>query len=240
MPFSTLTRNKDVILNALYQTPSGSLLAKEDLKIVFPVRFEEANLATIENNVYVLGIFAIIVGNQYAVNNIPARIRLQPTEIEKEKYQENDYYVLSFDKGATVCENINVVQENTLGYYIYNYFIALGKVPWYMSALDMLRLFDGMDEYTKTTYGASHAVTEMIVSMIMRGNQDIQQYWRQTIESEQDLYNNLPDFIPLRNVPFGARNTTAKLMGAYFDEGLNSALLYPSDSAERVETLLRQ
>lgn len=240
MPFSTLTRNKDVILNALYQTPSGSLLAKEDLKIVFPVRFEEANLATIENNVYVLGIFAIIVGNQYAVNNTPARIRLQPTEIEKEKYQENDYYVLSFDKGATVCENINVVQENTLGYYIYNYFIALGKVPWYMSALDMLRLFDGMGEYTKTTYGASHAVTEMIVSMIMRGNQDIQQYWRQTIESEQDLYNNLPDFIPLRNVPFGARNTTAKLMGAYFDEGLNSALLYPSDSAERVETLLRQ
>ena len=29
-------------------------------------------------------------------------------------------------------------------------------------------------------------------------------------------------------------------MGAYFDEGLNSALLYPSDTTERVEQLLRQ
>lgn len=240
MPFSTLKRNKDAVLNALYQTQSGSLLAKEDLKIVFPVRFEEANLAIIESNVYVLGIFAIIVGNQFAVNNIPARIRLSPSEIEKEKYEDNEYYVLSFDKGATICENINVVQENTLGYYIYNYFIALGKVPWYISALDMLRIFEGMNEYTKTTYGASHTVTEMICAMVMRGNLDAQQYWRQTIESEQDLYNNRPEFIPLRNIPLGARNTTAKLMGAYFDEGLNSALLYPSESAERVETLLRQ
>lgn len=240
MPFSTLTRNKDVVLNALYQDPSGSLIAKQDLKIIFPVRYEESDLAVVESNVYVLGIFAIQVGNEYAVNVLQSRVRLLPVEIEKVKYQDADYYVLTFDKGSTITDNINVVKENTLGYYIYNYFVANGRVPWFMSALDMLRLFDGMNEYTGVTYGVSPMIPQMIVSMIMRDNQDIQQYWRQSINTEKDLMDNVPDFIPLRNVPFGARTTTAKLMGSYFDEGLNSALLYPSETTERVEELLRQ
>lgn len=240
MPFSTLVRNKEPVLKALYQDPTGSLIAKQDLKIIFPVRYEEANLAAIEGSVYVLGIFAIQVGNEYAVNSVPARIRLHPTDIERVKYNNADYYVLSFDRGGIITDNINVVKENTLGYYIYNYFVALGKVPWFMGAEDMLGLFDNMTEYTGEKYGVSPMITKMIISMIMRNPDDIQEYWRQSINTQDDITSSKPDFIPLANVPFGARNTTAKLMGSYFDEGLNSALLHPSETTEKVEELLRQ
>lgn len=240
MPFSALQRNKDSILNALHVDASGSMIAKQDIKIIFPVLYEESGLCDIQSDVYVLGIFALQVGHDYAVNNIPARIRLFPTEINKEKYQEQDYYVLNFERGSTITDNINVVKENTMGYYVYNHFIAKAKLPWYMSAMDVLSLFDGMLEYTGVSYGASASIQEMICSMIMRSNRDLQDYWRQSVSTVDDLYSNIPDYIPLRNVAYGARNTTAKLMGAYFDEGLNSALLHPSETAERVEQLLRQ
>lgn len=240
MPFSSLRRNETAIKAALYEDPSGSLIATSDMKIIFPVRYEEANLANMLGTVYGLGIFAIQVGQEYAVNVIPAKIRLFPTDIEKVTYQDNDYYVLSFEKGSTVTDNVNVVKDQVMGYYIYKYFVSLGRVPWYMSSADMLHLFSGMNEYTGVTYGANHAVNEMIISMIMRDNRNIQDYWRQGITTEEGIWRNHPDYIPLANVPFGARNTTAKLMGAYFDEGLNSALVYPSDTPEYVETVLRQ
>lgn len=240
MPFSTLVRNKDVVLNALSLDQSGSIIVKQPLEVIFPARYEESDFADIAGNVYVLGIFAIKVGNQYAVNNLPARILLHPTEINKVKYNDNDYYVLSFEKGSIFTSNINVVKDDTLGYYIYNYFIALGKVPWYMGPLDMLKLFDKMEEYTGKGYGAHPSIIKMIISMTMRDANNPLLYWRQTINSSNDIDKKQPEYVPLRNIPLGARNTTAKLMGAYFDEGLNSALLYPSDKTEVVEEILRQ
>lgn len=240
MPFSSLQRDKNTILNALYVDKSGTMIVKQDLDVIFPTRYEESDLADIAGNVYVLGMFAIRVGNKYAVCNIPARILLHPTDMSTEKYQEESYYVLHFEKGSIFTSNMNVVKEETFAYYIYNYFIALGKVPWYLGPVDLLKIFSLTKEYTGKSYGQTPTIGEMIVSMIMRNSKNPLQYWRQQIKSLDDVYKSTPEYIPLRNVPFGARNTTAKLMGAYFDEGLNSALIYPSDKTERVEELLRQ
>lgn len=240
MPYSTLVRDKDIILSSIAEDPMGGLIAKEALKIVIPVKYEEANFANVAGSVYTLAIFAIVKDGKYAVNNIPTKVRLFPTEINEVKYHDETYYELHFDKGSQITDNINLVKDDTLGYYIYNYFIALGKIPWYMGALDLLNILARSKEYTGAVYGPGQTVIEMMVSMCLRDNTDIMKYWRQSIKTQEDIYKNHPDFAPLRNIPLGARNTTAKLMGAYFDEGLNSALLYPSDTTERVEQLLRQ
>lgn len=240
MPYSTLVRDKDIILSSIAEDPMDGLIAKEALKIVIPVKYEEANFANVAGSVYTLAIFAIVKDGKYAVNNIPTKVRLFPTEINEVKYHDETYYELMFDKGSQITDNINLVKDDTLGYYIYNYFIALGKIPWYMGALDLLNILARSKEYTGAVYGPGQTVIEMMVSMCLRDNTDIMKYWRQSIKTQEDIYKNHPDFAPLRNIPLGARNTTAKLMGAYFDEGLNSALLYPSDTTERVEQLLRQ
>ena len=240
MPFSQLVRNKKAIIDALYVDNTNAMLVKQDLKVIIPVRYEETKLATIESTVYTLAIFAIQVGNEYAVNNVPARIKLFPSDISKVKYEHHEYYILRFDKGSIFTDNINLIKTNTLGYNVYNYFINLGKIPWFMSAVDALSLFDNMLEYTGVNYGASASVQEMLCSMIMRSKDNLQDYWRQSIQTVDDVFNNRPDYVELRNVAYGARSTTAKLMGSYFDEGLNSAFINPSETTERVEELLRQ
>nr|DAT15845.1 MAG TPA: hypothetical protein [Caudoviricetes sp.] len=240
MDFSSLKRDKNKILDAIYVDPAGSMIAKRPLKIVVPASYEERHLASVEDSIYTLGIFAFIVDGYYAVNVMAAKVRLFPTEYEKVKYEEASYYLLTFDKGATITDNINLVKDNTIGYYIYNCFVALGKVPWFMNAVDMATLFETTLEYSGVSYGASHVATELISSMIMRDPNDIMQYWRHGVKTIDEVNTRKPAFIPLRNVPFGARNTTSKLMGAYFNEGLVSALMYPSEQTDQVEALLRQ
>lgn len=240
MEISQLKRDANYVLNAILQSPDGTLIAKQDLKITFPVAYEEKHLATISTDVYVVGIFGIIVDGFYASNTMLSRVRLFPTEIEKESIDEVEYYVLHFEKGSTIVENMNLVKENTIGYYVYNYLIAQGKVPWYMSAIELLNLFRDSNYYSGVNYGSNHVATELIAAMIMRRNDDINQYWRQSVENIDDVINQPPQYIPLRDVIYGARNTTAKLMGAYLNEGMKSAIMYPSENTESVEEILRQ
>lgn len=229
-----------MVAKALFEDPSGALIAKKEIKVIFPVKYEESKLAHIADKVTALGVVAFVVDNFYAVNNSLARMRFSPSEIEKETFNDETYYVLKFDAGSVIVENTNLVKEETLGYYIYNYFIALGRVPWYLSALDVIKLFETSGYYTGKTYGVNHAILEMINSMIIRDGLDNMVYWRQTLTSPEEMYTKSPEYVPLRNVPLGARNTTAKLMGAYFDEGLNSALLNDAETTELVEEILRQ
>lgn len=237
--FSTLKRDKQAVLAALFETPEGELVAKnKTVKVVFPVRYEESHLAEIQQEVYTLGIVAFIVEDKYSCNMLPAKLRFTPDDIEEVKYGEESYYVLTFEPGSVILPETDVLMEGTLGYYIYNYFIALGRCPWYMSAHDFITLFERTGEYTGLTYGDNHVVTEMITSMVLRDKENPVVYWRQTAKDMDALFSQA-EVVPLRNVPLGARNTTAKLMGSYFNEGLNAALLYPSDNTEQVEELLR-
>lgn len=240
MEIKHLKRDPKYILDSLFITPDGTMVAKKDLIITFPVAYEERHLATISTDVYVVGIFGIIVDGNYASNTVLSKVRLYPNEIEKEKVDEVEYYVLKFEKGSTIVENMNLVKENTIGYYVYNYLIAQGKVPWYMSAIELLNLFKDSNYYSGVTYGSNHIATELIAAMIMRRNEDINQYWRQSVESIDEVISNPPQFIPLRDVIYGARNTTAKLMGAYLNEGMKSAIMHPSENTESVEEILRQ
>lgn len=46
-------------------------------------------------------------------------------------------------------------------------------------------------------------------------------------------------WVPLRNVEFGAQDTTAKITGSYMAEGLDSAIVNPSDKVSKIESILR-
>ena len=65
-------------------------------------------------------------------------------------------------------------------------------------------------------------------------------YYRSVINNRSDLKKNPPVFIPLRSVVYGATNTTNKLAGSYFNEGVISALVSPSTRIEPIEELLRK
>ncbi len=239
MKFTDMTRDASVIHAGLVEKPGGMLIAKVPLRIYTPKRFEAKKLAIIASEVRVIGIFAIVIDQTYAVSKALAMMQLTPSSTSVVKIDDDEYYEFSFDAGAVVCPNINLVQTDQLAFKVYDEIIAGGHIPGFIAGDDLAKLFDTAKYHCNVTLSPTNAPLEMIAAAISRDPSDLRRYYRHAIETIDDQKTKPPHFIAFRNVIRGATNTTARLMGSYFDDGIMSALVNPSEKAEGIETLLR-
>lgn len=232
---TTLKRNPEKIHAALKELEDGSLVALQPLKIYIPVRFAEQGLANVGSEVYIPAIFAIVLDDQYyGVSKDCAVMRITPTDTNTVKFGEDDYYEFVFERGSVMIPNLGLVKTDTYVYYVYNEIIAKGRVPWYLDYDDLGGLFDSTEYHAGMVVGENHAIYEMIAASITRLTNDRTKLYRQNWKDSDDY-----TYIPLRNITYGATNTTARIDGAYFDEGITSALVNPSESVEPFEEILR-
>lgn len=241
MDYRKLKRVPEKIQAALKEMPDGTVVAVKGCKIVIPSRFGERQLASLGAQNVIAGIHAIIVDDQfYGVSLVNAMMRIEPTTVSAVKFEDEEFTEFYFEPGSVVISNVNLVKSDTFTYYVYNEIVATGHTPWFMSYEDIGRLFETAPKHAGVRVGANHAVWEMIAAAISRDRNDKTKFYRHTVKSEKDLETNPPAFIPLRSVTYGATNTTAKFIGAYWDDALTSALVNPADAVEPIEALLRQ
>ncbi len=236
-----LTRDASKVHAALKELEDGSVVTVRGCKIYIPARFAEQQLAVLGNETNICGLFAIVVDDQYyGVSSAIAMMRIEPTVTNTVKVGEDEYLEFVFDPGSTVISSTELVKADTLIYLIYSEIMAKGNVPWFMGYEDMGRLFESAPHHAGVSVGANFAVIEMIMAAISRSEKDRTKYFRHQLNDRQDLGTQVPTFIPLRSVTYGASNTTAKLIGAYWEEGLTSALVNPTETVEPIEGLLRR
>jgi hypothetical protein len=225
----------------LQEIEGDVLVAKKALRIYVPVRYAERGLAQIGLETYIVGIFPIVVGDEYfSVMMVNAMMRIEPTSTVKTVILEEEYYEFTFAAGAVVVPSMNLVKNDQLVYKIYDEILSKGRVPWYMSYNLLSKIFDTAKSHAGANIGQNQEVTELIVSLIARDPNDRARYYRQIVKSQEDMMSNPPDFVPLRSVTYAATNTTTKLGGSYFREGVVSALNSPADRVESIEELLRR
>lgn len=236
-----LIRDASKVHAALKELPDGRLVALKNVKIYVPTRFAERGLAFVGIETQVVGIYAIVVDDlYYGVSIVNAMQRIEPSSTVKVMCEGDEYYEFSFERGSTVISTVQLVKTDTLVYRIYDEIISKGRVPWYLGYPELGKLFDTAPYHAGANIGRQHEVTELIVSLIARDPQDRARYYRQVVKTPADLKAKPPVFIPLRSVTYAATNTTNKLAGSYFKEGLVSALVTPADRVERIEELLRR
>ena len=240
MDISKLRRNPVAIRNNLDVLKNGSVITKKGCRIQIPARFTEKSLATIGSETYTVGYFAMLdnAGN-YAVSLTCASIRIDPSQFLKTQIAEHEYIEFVFEPGSVVFSSISVIREDTLPYLLYEEFIAKGRIPWYLNYLDLMRIYDNAEKYAGVRLGASHSVLEMIAASISRDPTNLVRYYRQSISNLNEVTTNPPTILPFRNVEYGATNTTARLKGQHFNDGLTAALVNPSERNEDIEDLLR-
>lgn len=232
----SLTRSSERVLSTLVEN-GDQLITTTGCKLYIPTRFVEKGLIQIGNETYITMLYAMVVDDKYySVSNVPARGRIEPTEVNTLFIEEEDYYEFVFAPGAVVIANVNLVSDKNILFDIHEEIIGKGKVPWYLTYNDLGKLFTLAPRYAGGSVGANHAVREMIVSIIARDHQNPVQFYRQS----PDLGQRRPFYVPFKSVAYGASNTTAKLMGAYWNEGLTSALVNPTDRVEAIEEILRR
>jgi hypothetical protein len=237
-----LIRDAKKVHACLQELPDSRLIALKPCKIYVPARFEDQGLyEQVGADTYIVGIYAIVVEDKYyGISLVNAMIRIEPSSVLKVKINNEDYFEFTFAEGSTVFSSVNLVKNDVLVYKIYNEFISKGKIPWYLNYIDTGKLFDSAYYHAGANIGQDPEVTELIVSIITRDASDKVKYYRTTINKTEEDVDKTPSFIPLESVTYGATNTTNKLAGSYWQEGLTSALVSPSTRVERIESILRR
>ena len=238
---SKLQRNPDLVRSYFKLLADRSLITTKGCKIYIPVRFAEKGMAEIGIKTYTVGIFAITVEDKYySVWKINAMTQLTPTSTVKTTINNDEYYEFYFEPGSTVLKSIDLVKTDTLTFKIFDEMFSKGRIPWYLTYDDMGTIFDTANKHAGASVGNNREITELMVSLIARDRKDRHLYYRSVKGSLAELAKNPPAFIALRDVSYSATNTTNKLGGSYFEQGVVSALNTPSESVEPIEDLLRR
>jgi len=212
--------------------PDKSVMALRQVKIYIPKRYEEKQLAFIGSETYILGIYAMVVDDtHYAVSKINAMMRICPSTVNTVKIDQDSYLEFVFDPGSVVIATTDLKVSDTLVYSIFDEFQSNGNVPWYINYDDRTRLFESADK---------HAILAMATAATERVRDDRTKFFRQAVMTEEDKLSIASVNIALRSITHGTTNTTSKLVGSYWKDGLNAALVNPSTETEKMEELLRR
>lgn len=240
MDRTKLIRDPAKVRAATKVQPDNSVIALRPIKIYIPKRYEEKQLAFIDRETYILGIYAMVVDDTYyAVSTINAMIRICPTSINTVKFDQDSYLEFVFEPGSVVIATTELKVSDTLVYSIYDEFQSKGNVPWFITYDDRTRLFESADKHAGVRLGDKHAIMAMAAAATERVAADRSKFFRHVVMTEED--KKIPSVpIALRSITYGTTNTTSKLVGSYWKDGLNAALVNPSTETEKIEELLRR
>lgn len=187
MNLSEFQRDPARVQSHLKEVDDGSVLAKKPMKLYIPTRFRDKNLCDMGNEIYVLGIFMLTVEDRYyAVSNVNAMMRIEPSSINTVVLNEKDHFEFVFEAGDAVFASTELVKNDKLIYYIFDEIVAKGNVPVYLDYLDLGRLFDSAPKHAGVTLSSTPTVLHMLLSMIARDPKNLNQFFRQ-ITNGKDL-----------------------------------------------------
>ena len=233
MDTDDLIREPKYIRSCLRELNDGSIIFTKAAKVYLPKMWIESDLINLSDPVSVVCVFAIVIGDRYGVSTINSMMSTEPSKIGYETIDKIDYIVFSYSPEDKFMLNKSLVKRDNLPYKLFTFLFDKGKIPWYLNYTDVSQIYDSSKKYADVNFNLPHSVFEMIASVIARNEGDKSKFYR------HGDWKKKPVYIPLRSVQFAASNTTAKLIGAYWSEGLSSALVNPSDRREIIEDLLR-
>jgi len=235
-----LKRDSKTVLSCLVENKSNQVLTKVNCKIQVPVRFSTRGLGQIGINTFTYGCFAIILETgEYSVCNVAGLIELNPSSVNIITIDDVEYYEFSFDANTVVIKTTYIVKRSNLMYSILDEFIFKGKIPWYMSYDDLGKIYDTAKIYAGSNVGQNQETIEFLASIITRSKKDRTKYLRTNISDYKETENDKIDFVPLNSVFYSVNSTVNRLAGNYFNDGVISSLVIPTDSVETIEAILR-
>ena len=237
----TLVRNAGEVLKALSDLPDKPVIALQPITIHFPVRFRDIDLAQVGASSFVYGLFMMKLDNgNYAICNVNALIELGPAAVEVVQVDDEPYYNFRYEKGDVVMRTKDLVCRSELIFKAIEEFFFKGKMPWYVDYLqDAGKLFDTAAKHARTSATILPSVVEFMAAYIGRSASDRTKFIREVAKTPSEFNQSKIAWVPMRSVYWSAPGTVNKLAGAYFSDGVVSALVNPSDRTEKIERILR-
>jgi len=234
---SSYKHKPDLIVKLLKQT-GNTIIATDDLRIVFPDRYIDKSLAVLGSTVNVIAMVAILDNSDnYGVMLTPITMTVTPNAIEDIMIDGKLYKTLLFNKGDVIVPNTVMVKNADFMYNLFDEFFVKGNVPWYIS-YDMLSdIFIESKKYANSSIGNDIVAFEILAATIARSVKDKHKQYRQTIKSTKDkapVY-----YVGLNNVYYSYVNTGAKLIGNYYGSAVTGAVVDKEKESTELVDMLR-
>lgn len=228
---SELNRNASKVLKVLVEQDDDSVYTTKDCSIFIPKKWLNTKLARIEERFYVLSILMVKVGNDYGTLNVATIIELGLTDYQTTLIDNVECIEFKYSAGEVVIKNLNAPIDNTLPYSITNIVTKKGCLIPYLSYDEFVRIPETFPKFSNLGT-SSYAYTVIYMAYVCRAVEDLR--LRANL-SKKNGYKN----IPLSSVQLAVENTLNKFSGGYLDEGVQSALINPSEKASMSEVILR-
>lgn len=233
LDISSYKHNPDVIRKKL-EVKKNVTIAKDELMVMFPMRFMTRGLASIDiNGCNTIAIYCIIDknGNYAKVVNI-INHNLIPTYTEEYRVNGIDYMGLHFEKDDLFLSTNTLIVSGKIMYDVFDEFYTKGKIPWYLDYKDIGLLFNKGNKYNGTDIGNDPLMYEILASVITRNSGDKGKMYRLDPVGK-------PVYVGLNNRTYSFVNTGSKLIGGYFKEGITNAVVDPETSPSESVNILR-
>lgn len=240
MDISNLIRKPSIVNKAWFSPPdTGTIIAKKACKVYFPKHYMDGKLGHIDDKFNVMGVFGITVDDKYfCASDALAVMAFTPDVINIVKIQDAEYYELGWEEGSVICPNRFLVQNKSLMYEVSNEFVSKGKTPWYFDKAMMANVYKTDKLHGGVRMGDDRAIISTTASFRARDPKNREQAFRYSVRTQKEFDEGQPDYLPLNSVAATASNTATKLIGAYLQEGMVSAIIEPSTTVESSEKQL--
>lgn len=245
MDITKLIRDKNKVHDVLKEVENNEkgfdLITTKQLKLYIPEWYLGTPLASIDDeHKRIVAIFCLVVDDKYyTVSKACSSCVIEPSYFNAVDVGSKKYLEFVFEPGDTVIKNLNLIRTGTFVYRIYNEFIAKGNIPWYFNNEDTCSIFETALYHGNVNLKVDSVIFEIFASAIARQDEDVSKYYRHDLSLQEQEVLYKPVYIPLNNAAYQATNTTARLIGNYFNEGVTSALVNQSQRNEVIEDLLR-
>lgn len=169
-----------------------------------------------------------------AILMIISKISFGYSNISNIEENGESYICLTLNRDDVFIHEINIVKNSNIAYDLFMSFIALGKIPKFISYDKISKLFDNDIKCSGINLNINHAIFEMIYAHMYRDSADPFTFYRYT------RMNKMPVIVPLHQISHGPVSTSARIIGSYMKEGMVSSLVDDSDKEPSlIENLLR-
>lgn len=237
MDISKLKHDPDKVNKTLFVTDSNELRTAAGCKIYIPAGYIGKGLASISSEVSTLGVFAIFCDDvHYGVSMATSMVVLGPCDFDTVSMGDEDFYVFTFDKGAVVIEDVNLVKNKKITSPILDYFNDYGHSPWFMNGLLQSELLRDTKYFNDIFLGGGQPVYDMMVAPLARDPKNIKTQWRHILKVDSDIFSR-PALLPSRDIAANTTSNFARLNGSEMKQGIKAALLSKPEREEPLETI---
>lgn len=218
-----------------FQKTGDSFIFKgKKLLVKIPRRYETRNLLQVGEDVTTLAVFEMVIDDKVTCGFfLPALITMFPSKTYTGTEDGVDLLYAEFVQGDKFIANRTVLKRNYIAYQMFVEFITLGNFPKFITYEHVLKIFGRCKDICDADLRTDSSVFELIYSHLARDPDNL------NIKYRMSNMKKPAKFIALSSVTYGADSTSAKLIGAYMSDGINSAIVNQSTEHSQLEDLLR-